>query len=152
MTVVLDPRDLSRGQQRRLQREASFADVAEEIVAEEYGLDGLGLDPDWWDLRTESGTKYQVKSTSTEIGEKYPGSGRFRVWQGQHRSLVASDAVGTAWYAFVLLDEDRGVLRIQRRRPSTVGRIVRERGGWNRSGHESQGRQHKLPWETVVDR
>ena len=152
MTVVLDPRDLSRGQRQALQRDKDFGDLAEELVAEEYGLEGLGLDPEWWDLRHPTRTtKYQVKSTSSTVGDKYPGDGRFRVWKGQNRSLVASDAQATAWYAFVLFDEDAGLLRIQRMKPSTVGRLVRERGGWNTSGHQSQGQQHKLPYGEVFD-
>ncbi|MBV0903924.1 hypothetical protein [Haloarcula salina] len=153
MTVVIDPRDLSRGQQERLQRGGdAFDELAEELVAEEWGLEGLGLEAEWWDLRhPDRPTKYEVKSTQSTIGEDYPADGRFRVWEGQTRSLVASDAQGTAWYAFVLFDEDAGLLRIQRRRPSTVLSVVQERGGWNESGHESMGRQHKLPIETVID-
>lgn len=152
MTRTVDPRDLSRGQQRDLQREAAFDELAEEIVAEEYGLEHVGVDAEWFDARhPDRPTKYEVKSTSSTVGDQYPGDGRFRVWEGQTRSLVASDANGSAWYAFVLFDEDAGLLRIQRRRPSTVLGIVNERGGWNQSGHESMGRQHKLPWSEVLE-
>jgi len=70
------------------------------------------------------------------------------VWEDQTRSLIASDSQATAWYAFVLFDEDRGVFLIQRRRPSTVLEIVNERGGWNRSGHD-MGPQYKIPYEEV---
>ncbi|RKS84083.1 hypothetical protein BDK61_3483 [Haloarcula quadrata] len=149
MTEVLDIRSLPRTRQERLQRSKSFGDVAEEIVAEVYGLEGLSLDPDWWDLRHPSrATKYQVKSTSTTVGNRYPGDGRFRVWEGQTRSLIASDAQATAWYAFVFLDETDGVLRTTRMKPSTVNNLVQDRGGWNRSGH-SMGKQHKIPWDEV---
>ncbi|GGM46341.1 hypothetical protein [Haloarcula argentinensis] len=149
MTEVLDIRSLPRARRERLQRSKSFGDVAEEIVAEVYGLEGLSLDPDWWDLRHPSRTtKYQVKSTSTTVGNRYPGDGRFRVWEGQTRSLIASDAQTTAWYAFVFLDETDGVLRITRMKPSTVNNLVQDRGGWNRSGH-SMGEQHKIPWDEV---
>lgn len=153
MTRTIDPRDLSRGQQEKLQRSAAFDELAEELVAEEYGLRGLSRDADWWDVRhPTSGAKFEVKSTSTSIGDRFEADGRFRVWKGQTRSLIASDAQGTAWYAFVLLDERDGVIRIQRRRPSTVQAIVDERGGWNESGHESMGPQHKLPIDEVIDR
>lgn len=146
MTRTVDPRSLSRNQQERLQRSKSFGDVAEEIVAEEYDLEGLSLDAEWWDLRHPSRpAKYEVKSTSTTVGEKYPGDGRFRVWESQTRSLLSSDARGVAWYVFVLMDEEAGVLRMRKAKPSTVSRWVRERGGWNKSGHESMGRQHKIP-------
>lgn len=152
MPEVLDPRDLSRGQRRDLQREQEFGELAEELVAEVYGLEHVGVNAEWFDARHPyRPTKYEVKSTSSTIGEKYPGDGRFRVWRSQTRSLIASDAQASAWYAFVLFDEDEGVLRIQRRRPSTINDLVQERGGWNRSGHESQGRQHKLPWDEVID-
>jgi hypothetical protein len=145
-------RSLSRGQREKLQRSKEFADTAEEIVAEEIGLDGLGLDPDWWDLHNEdTGTKHQVKSTSTTIGETYPGDGRFRVWKGQTRSLLSSDARGTAWITFVLLDEDTGSLKIRKMKPSTVWSLVKDRGGWNRSGHEDMGRQHKIPHGEVFE-
>jgi len=148
--IEISPRSLSRGQRDKLQRGGqAFDELAEELVAEQYDLDGLGLDPDWWDLRhPEQTTKYQVKSTSSTVGEKYPGDGRFRVWETQTRSLIASDAAATAWYAFVLFDEERGVFKIQRRRPSTVNDLVQERGGWNRSGHD-MGPQHKIPYEDV---
>jgi hypothetical protein len=147
MTVVVDPRTLSRGQQDKLQRgDAAFDELAEEIVAEEYGLEGESLDPEWWDLRHPSRTtKYQVKSTQSTIGEDYPAAGRFRVWETQTRSLIASDAQATAWYAFVLFDDSNGSLRIRRMRPSTVNDLVQNLGGWGPSGHQSQGRQHKLP-------
>lgn len=154
MTIVVDPRTLSRGQQEQLQRGGpAFDELAEELVAEEFGLEGLSIDPDWWDLRApDRPTKYQVKSTTTTIGDKYPAGGRFRVWKGQTTSLARSDAQATAWYAFVLYDEGAGKLRIQRRRPATVRDIVEDRGGWNRSGHESMGKQHKLPWDSVIDK
>jgi hypothetical protein len=150
MTREIPARSLSRGQQEQLQRSKSFEDLAERLVAEEYGLEGLSMDAEWWDLRhPNTPAKTEVKSTSTTVGEKYPGDGRFRLWEGQTRSLLSSDARGVAWYAFVLLDEDAGVLRIRRAEPSTVSGWVADRGGWNQSGHESQGRQHKLPYGVV---
>ncbi|WP_121822828.1 hypothetical protein [Halostella salina] len=128
-------------------------EFATEAVADRYGLvveNGL---VDWYDAVNDgTGTKYEVKSTSKRIGDDYPAAGRFRLWRDQHRSLQASDASGVAWYAFVLLDDDGNVVEIQRRKPATVGAIVRERGGWNLAGHtERDGPQHKLPWTEVVD-
>jgi len=70
-----------------------------------------------------------VKSTATSIGQKYNSDGRFRVWKGQTRSLIAADANAVAWYAFVLLDEENAQIRIQRKKPSTVNAIVQECGG-----------------------
>jgi len=151
VTRTVDPRNLTRNQRERLQRSKSFEDVAEEIVAEEYGLEGLALDPDWWDLRhPDRPTKHQVKSTSTTVGEKYPGDGRFRLWESQTESLARSDGQAVAWYTFVLLDESAGLLRLRRAKPSTVAGWVESRGGWNQSGHP-MGRQHKLPWSVVFD-
>jgi hypothetical protein len=148
MTRTIDPRDLSRGDRRKLQRQPSFDQLAERLVAREFGLGLDDSDVEWYDLASDTGTKYEVKSTSREIRS---GPGRFRLFEGQTRSLLASDARGTAWYVFVLFDGEAGVLRMQRRRPSTVASTVRDRGGWNRSGHDSQGRQHKLPWSEVFD-
>lgn len=149
-------RSLSRSQQRRVQDRdqhrfaRAFNNVAEEIVAEEFGLSTFN-DAGWYDLEVpETGTKYEVKSTSSEVGDKYPGTGRFRLWRSQHRSLTASEGAGMAWYAFVVLDEDAGSIKIQRRRPTTVTRLVNERGGWNDAGHERYSEQHKLPWPVAV--
>lgn len=142
-------RSLSRGRQERLQRSKSFGDVAEELVGEWYDVD-LARGAEWFDLEHQgSGAKYQVKSTPSTIGGSYPGAGRFRLWESQHRSLTASEGQGTAWYCFVLLHEGEGELWFRRMFPSTVTRRVRERGGWNRSGHKSYERQHKLPWTVV---
>ncbi|WP_089866818.1 hypothetical protein [Halogranum rubrum] len=57
-------------------------------------------------------------------------------------------ARGTAWVVFVLFDEDRTLTEMRRMRPSTLLRLVNERGGWHRSGRE-KGKQHKLPIESV---
>lgn len=154
MTTVIDPRDLSRGQQEKLQRGGdAFDELAEELVAEEFDLEHVGVDAEWFDCRhPDRPTKYEVKSTHEQIGEDYPAEGRFRVWKSQTKSLVASDARATAWYAFVLFDESEGLFYLQRRRPSTISRLVRDRGGWNESGHESMGPQHKLPIDEVVER
>lgn len=154
MTREINPRNLSRGQREKFGKaedfRGSFEDLAEEIVAEEYGLKGTGDDDNWWDLRhPDRPTKYQVKSTETRIGDKYPADGRFRIWESQMRSMVGSDARGAAWYAFVLWVPDDGKLYIQRRKPGTVLQIINDRGGFNKSGHANMKGQHKLPWHEV---
>jgi hypothetical protein len=77
-----------------------------------------------------------------------PTTGRFRLFEGQLRSLVAADARGTAWVVFVLFDEDRQPVDLRRMRPGTVLRLVNERSGWHKSGHE-KGKQHKVPIKPV---
>jgi len=150
MTDRVDLRDLSRKQRRQYDQDRET--VAEQLVAELFDLRHAPDRAHWFDAVLEDrGTKYEVKSTSVRIGDDYPADGRFRLWRAQLRSLLSSDAQGTAWVAFVLFDEDAGVAHIQRRRPSTVWRIVRERGGWNDSGHDRYDEQHKLPFDAVVE-
>jgi len=121
--------------------------TAAHAVADRYGLE-IESTP-WYDaIHPETGTKYEVKATSRRLDDG--STGRFRLWEGQHRSLVASDAQATAWYAFVRLSQSGDVLDVQRRRPSTVTRLVRERGGWYDAGHEGKdGRQFKLAHDAV---
>lgn len=148
--IEMSPRDLTRHQQRQLQSSKSFGNLAEELVAEEFGLSEFN-DAGWYDCQDEdSGIKYEVKSTSSEIGNKYPSVGRFRLWQDNHRSLASSHAGNSAWYAFVYLDEKNGLIKIRRRRPPTVTRIIHERNGWNHSGHKRGERQVKLPPSAVM--
>ena len=148
--IEIPIRDLSRHQQDRLQRRKAFGELAEELVAEEYGITHAPDEERWYDCRNENtGAKTEVKSTSSTVGDKYPGTGRFRVWRAQHRSLVASDAAGVAWYAFVLLDEEDGVIRIRRAKPSTVTQWVRDRDGWNDAGHQTYSHQQKIPHTEV---
>jgi len=149
--IELPIRRLPRNQRQRVQGD-EFDSLAEELVAEEYGLSEF-TDADWYDcVDRDSGVKYEVKSTSSEINSsRYRARGRFRLWQEQHRSMAASQgANGVGWYAFVLLELDEGVIRIQRRKPSTITRIVNDRGGWNQSGHETKGKQHKIPISSVM--
>lgn len=146
----LDPRRLSAAQSKKLQRSKSFGELAEELVAEEYGIDHRPNQSSWFDCRhPNTGAKTEVKSTSSAIGDKYPGNGRFRLWRSQHRSLTASDANGVAWYVFVLMDEGNGKIRMRRVKPSTVTQLIADRGGWNKSGHSSFDEQHKLPIDEV---
>ncbi len=154
MLARLRLRDLS-DRQKRLLREGESGEVAAEIVAEELSLSARHRPDraDWFDvLDEENGTKAEVKSTWTEIGEEYPAGGCFRLWRAQLRSLLASDGQATAWVVFVLFDEDSGEVLVRRARPSTVWSwIVDDRGGWNRSGHAEWGKQHKLPYSKVFD-
>lgn len=147
----LQLRGLPDRQQDMLRRGESD-DVAEEIVADALGPNGKHR-PDraeWYDVVLDStGAKTEVKSTWTEIGDEFPAGGRFRLRRDQLRSLHAANATGVAWVAFVLFDEGSGEVRVRRVRPSTVSRWVRERGGWNRAGHEEFSHQHKLPYSVV---
>lgn len=149
MTPDLPPRRRLRKLDRRADDREELAEL---IVAEIYGLEHVGDEGDWFDAVLEStGTKYQVKSTTVERAKG--ATGRYRLWELQHRSLVGSDAAGTAWYVFVLFDPQGGIASIRRCRPSTVGAIVRSRGGWNEAGHEDRpgDRQLKLPYEEVLE-
>ena len=148
--IEIPIRNLSRNQRRRLQESKAFGQLAEELVAEEFDLSEFN-NADWYDcVNKDTGTKYEVKSTAEQIGSKYPGTGRFRLWKDNHRSIAASDGQGTAWYAFVLLSESDGSIKIQRRKPSTVSEVVRDRGGWNTSGHARGQKQHKIPYPEVI--
>lgn len=133
-------------QRAATRRQGAFA---EQLVASIHDLEHRPDETDWYDaVNPRTGTKYEVKSTHQELESGAPG--RFRLWRDQHRSLVASDAAGTAWYTFVLLSSGGDVLDVQRRRPSTVTRLVES---WNRAGHgERDGPQYKLPWPQVMDR
>lgn len=113
---------------------------AEEFVVEEYNLEHAPNEPGegWYDaINPRTGAKYQVKSAQKDR--------RFRLWEDQHRSLTAAEGQNSAWYVFVVSGKEP-----RRVKPSTVTRWVRERGGWNRAGHELRsGRQHKLPVSEV---
>lgn len=140
----------ARSELRRLDKRADDrSEFAELLVAEIYGLEHVGDKGDWYDAVLKSTmTKYQIKSTAVERVKG--SSGRFRLWETDHRSLVASDSSGTAWYVFVLFDGKGGVVSVRRCKPSTVTRIVEEAGGWNQAGHaDKPGRQLKLPHEEV---
>jgi len=124
---------------------------AVEIVADEFGLDVDTESAYWFDaVLPTTGTKYEVKSTSVEIGDEYREEGRFRLWADQHKRLLEADRNGTAWYAFVLFDGAGRVENIQRRRPTTVSKIVDH---WNTSKHKKRrSKQHKVPWSEIMSK
>lgn len=115
---------------------------AEQFVADHYDLEHRPDETDWYDcVNPRTGTKYEVKSTHETLASG--ASGRFRLWEDQHRSLTASDGQATAWYVFVLLSESGEVVEVRRMKPSTVTTAVA--GEWNKAGHDERtGRQHKL--------
>lgn len=119
----------------------------------------------WYDCRHPStGTKYESRSTHRQIdnpsGEV---DGRYRMWEDAHRRLAGAEGAEgqTAYYVFVLFggdsdpSESSQPIAMRRMHPSTVTRILRERSddgaAWHQSGHDSKGRQHKLPWDEVID-
>lgn len=134
-------------------RQGAFA---EKYAANSYGLEHVPNETEWYDCVDEStGTRYEVKSTTREYSGEYSegATGRFRVWEDQHRSLTNAEGAEThtAWYVFIVLDEDGEVEHIVRRKPSTVTKIVD--GEWNRANHaERNSRQHKIPWYQAVHR
>lgn len=138
--------DLSRGDLRRLSNDDGS--LAEEFAASAYsGFERDFKDADTHDLVTGSDGWVEVKSTFREL--ENGAAGRFRLWENQHSKLTAKDRRGTAWYVFVLWDPDAGRGHLVRKNPADVGAILRGRGGWNRSGHASMGKQHKLPWSSL---
>lgn len=150
--ATVDLRSLSRTQQRRIADAPE--QVAEEIVAEVVpNAKHRPDEAEWYDVvKTTTGTKYEAKSTWTEIGQKYPAGGRFRLRRDQLRSLQASingGGDGSAWVAFVLFDEEEGAAKVRRAKPSTVAGWIEDRGGWNESGHDDFQKQHKLPYSVV---
>jgi hypothetical protein len=127
---------------------------ATEVVADVYDLEVDVASADWFDaVNPRTGAKYEIKSTHRTVDGG--ATGRFRLWEDQHISLVHADASGTAWYAFVLLDEDDDVVDVRRMQPSTVTELVDDVGEgdpWSLAKHrEREGRQKKLPWITIVD-
>jgi hypothetical protein len=141
---------LSRSEQNRLRGDSG--ELAERMATDAYAGYSRFVDSDYYDGKRDSGAVIEVKSTLTRLsgGQK----GRFRLWKAQHERLLRHDRDGTAGYVFVLFDVGRNppVARMAKRKPARIGRQVGARGGWNRSGHASQGKQHKLPIEAVFDR
>lgn len=123
---------------------------AEEQVAREFDLAHVPNEAEWYDcVNPRTGTKFEVKSATRELDSG--AAGRFRLWEDQHRSLVASDAQGTAWYVFVVLGSGGAIEAVERMHATTVTELVNDAGGWNRAGHdERESRQLKLPIDEVV--
>jgi hypothetical protein len=126
--------------------------VTEEAAAFEYGYDRF-VDSDYYDARRDSGSVIEVKSTLPRIAtaedDSYPAAGRFRLWKGQHEKLVRHDRRESAFYVFGVVDRGAAEIRMVRRDPADVGRTIGARGGWYTSGHDSQGRQYKLPIDAI---
>lgn len=114
--------------------------TAQDAVVRTFGLEADHTS--WHDsVNPRTGAKYETKS----------GREKVRIWEDQHRSLTSAEAAGVAWYAFVHVDAAGRVQDIQRRRPSTVTRLVSEHGGWVKSGHaRTDGREKQLPIDVVL--
>lgn len=157
----VDNRRLSKIAKKSRGDEGLFAEL---LAAEVYDVRHDNSEA-WYDCRnSNTGTKFEVRSTHKRIDNPdHEVSGRFRMWEKPHRRLAgAQGAKGqTAYYVFVVFEgesspsETSQPVAMRRAKPSTVTRILSDRSddgtAWHRSGHESKGRQHKLPYEEVVD-
>ena len=143
--------DVSRREFQRIDERArgDSGTFAQMLVAAHFGVSHAPDRAEWFDAVDEDrGTKFEVKSTHRTLDNGAPG--RFRLWRSQLRSLLNSDAQGTAWVVFVLLDRDGNPVDHRRMRSSTVWRLVREEfGGWDKSGHEEMGEQQKIPVDAI---
>lgn len=111
---------------------------AERFVARRFDLNVV---PDqqarWYDaINPRTGAKYEVKSSKS--------GGMFRFWRDQHRRLSGANANGTAWYALVRREDGQPV-EMRRVEPSTVTKVVNDRGGWNEPVHRREAKQKKVP-------
>lgn len=113
--------------------------AAEELAKRKFDL--VEANVEWCDLTNpRTGARYEVKSAQRRHDDGEPG--RFRLWEDQHRSLMAAESGGVAaWYVFVT---DDGAT-YTRRSVTQVGQVVNDRGGWNKSGHARGSRQKKVP-------
>ena len=143
--VNITRRDLDRTQ--RSNRAASSF-IESEVVAAYSGFKNSFTDTNKYDIAGSGDTIGEVKHCFRRLSNG--SKGRFRLFKPQHDYLVRYDRDATAYYVFVLIEPDRGRLRMIRQKPAAVGRIVGARGGWHRSGH-SAGKQHKLPWGIYFD-
>jgi|GEM_PF-2184495 hypothetical protein len=93
---------------------------------------------DWCDLRNpRTNSAHEVKVCEPNR--------RFRIWEDNHRSLTTADGQNAAWYHFLVVTDGGNVIEERRMKATTVTKLVRERGGWNESGHERGSRQLKIP-------
>lgn len=147
--------DVSRSRFNDLLERARDDDalLAEYLIEEHYDI--KHEQTEWYDcINPRTGAKHEVKSVRTEIDGRdedsyVPTTGRVRLWEGQVRSLIASDAQGTAWIDFVLFDKDRTPKEHRRMKPGTALKLVNELGGWDDASHEDKGRQKKIPWPEI---
>lgn len=129
--------------------------LAELLIVEDGDL--VHEQREWYDaINPRTSAKHEVKSVREVVDgrdkdEFVPTTGRVRLWEGQTRSLVSSDANGTAWIDFVLFDEDRTPTDHRRMKPGTVLKLVNSLGGWDAAGHDEKGRQKKIPWPAIFD-
>jgi hypothetical protein len=140
---------LGRSERRRLQGDTGA--LAETIATDVYSGYNRFVDAPWYDGKRESGAVLEVKSALSTLDNG--AAGRFRIWKNQHDRLVEHDRDGSARYGFVLFDlSDREpTALLKQREPATVGRQIGARGGWGPSGHDSQGKQHKLPIDAIFE-
>lgn len=152
--------DLSRRDWNHAQEQSdSDSELAERVAAAIYNYDHAPDEEDWYDAKHRlENSKMEVKSAHTKLtwkrksdNKRVSEKGRFRLWRAQLRSLMASNAAGTAWVTFVLFDENDTILAVKRMKPSTVWSLVEDSGGWNESGHDSWGLQQKLAISDVFD-
>lgn len=166
MTTIDPRREVSNRRLSKIAERANGDDglFAELLTAEVYDVRHDNSEA-WYDCRhSDTGTKYEVRSTHRKIDNpSRQVDGRYRMWEQAHRRLAGAEGAEdqTAYYVFVLFDGDSSPsetsqpVAMRRAHPSTVTNILRERSedgtAWHRSGHDSKGRQHKLPWEAVID-
>lgn len=100
-------------------------------VASRYDLEVESTS--WYDLVSESGVKYEVKSGMTKV----------RFWQDQHRSLTSCNVKGSAFYVIVQTTKSGGVIRHRKIRPPIVTAAVFNHGGWVKSGHDRTDAKEK---------
>jgi len=143
--VSISRRDLDKFQ--RSNREASSF-VEGEVVRAYSGFKSSFTDTDNYDIAGSGDTVGEVKHCFRRLSDG--SKGRFRLFKPQHDYLVRYDRRATAYYVLVLVEPDRGRMRMIRQKPAALGRIVGARGGWHRSGHTA-GKQHKLPWGVYFD-
>lgn len=166
MTTIDPRREVSNRRLSKIAERANGDDglFAELLVAEVFDVRHDNSKA-WYDARhPDTGTKYESRSTHRAIDNPdREATGRFRMWEDAHRRLAGAEGAEgqTAYYVFVLFAGDSDPTQssqpvaMRRMHPSTVTRVLRERSddgtAWHQSGHQSKGRQHKLPWPEVLD-
>lgn len=121
---------------------------AEEFIRRRFDLDPP--EAEWHDGVDPDGIKYEIKSAQETVsaGDNKTESGRFRLWEDQHRSLTASKGqIGEAYYVFIV--SNREAVKVS---ATEVTEWVNELDGWNKAGHSRRdSRQKKIPVDFVYD-